>query len=583
MGTTLLLCLVLVLAILSVYLQVASHPFLAYFDRIDRVTENPHVAGGLTGGNILWAFTSLEACNWHPATWLSHMTVAQFCGMNPAGHHLANVAIHTLGAVLLFLMLLRLTGALWQSFFVAALFGLHPMHVESVAWVAERKDVLSALFWFLSLFFYGEYVRTKPRPALYLLSLASFMLGLMSKAMLVTLPIVLLFLDFWPLDRYRQQALAKHRLSAGMLPLITEKIPFFVCSFAVALVTVYAQDRGGALQNFQVRPLELRVDNALVSTVGYLWKTVWPRELAFLYPYPLSLPRGEVIGSLLVLVLVSAGVIRAGRRHPFLALGWCWFLATLVPVIGLLQVGEQSMADRYAYLPGIGLFIMASWGVPELLQGVPHRGALLAVGAGVVIIAATAGTWEQVGYWRDDISLYRHTLEVTRGNYSIMNKLGLALAEKGDSDGAIRQYREALLLRPDDPETLNNLGLALLGRGDPDAAVRQFREALRLNPAQPEPHCNLGYALAGKGDLDQAIREYREALRINPTIASARDNLGVALARNGELDAAIREFREALAINPDLPQVRDNLGVVLALKRVGAPEPPGGRVTSNNR
>lgn len=550
---------------MGVYLQVGDHPFLAYFDRIDCVTNNPHIEGGLTVRNIVWALTSFDAFNWHPITWLSHMAVAQFGGMDPGAHHLANVAIHAASSVLLFLLFLRMTGAMWQSWFVAALFGLHPMHVESVAWVAERKDVLSAFFGFLTLFLYAEYAARKPNPVPYTLALSSFLLGLMSKSMLVTLPVVMLLIDFWPLARFRP-ATGEKGVSARAAALFREKIPFFAASLAVAIMTVYAQRHGGALKDLYERPLEQRIENALVSYARYVFKAVWPRDLAFLYPYPASFPPWQVAGSLCLLILVSLGAVRFRRRLPFLAAGWFWFLVTLVPVIGLVQVGEQSMADRYSYLPLIGLFIIVAWGVPELLSGVRYRAAIQALSASAVIVAFAALTWKQAGFWRDDITLYRHTLQVTDGNYSIMNKLGLALAEKGDLDGAIRAYHDALKLRPDDVQTHNNLGLALAGKGNPAAAIREYRTALQINPANPEAHCNLGAALADTGNLDAAIAEYREALRIKPNITEALNNLGVVLARKGDPDAAILVYRDLLRIDPYIANAHYNLGVLLSEK-----------------
>ena len=606
-ATIIFLCLALVAAILGVYLQVGNQPFLAYFDRIDCVTNNPHIEGGLTGRNIIWAFTSFDAFNWHPMTWLSHMAVAQFAGMSPRAHHLTNVVIHAASSVLLFLLLLRLTGAMWQSWFVAALFGLHPMHVESVAWVAERKDVLSALFGFLALFFYAGYADGKPRPVPYALAFTCFLLGLMSKSMLVTLPVVMLLLDFWPLDRFRPAA-GEGKWPARAAALFREKIPFFAVSLAVAVVTIQAQRQGGALKDFYQRPLGQRIENALVSYARYVFKAVWPRDLAFLYPYPASFPFWQVAGSLFLLILLSLGAVRFRRQLPFLAVGWFWFLITLAPVIGLIQVGDQSMADRYSYLPSIGLFIIAAWGVPELLSfqfqikaasvlarlrlpdvlpvrlrrldprrlevildlkpesGLRYRTAILALLASVVVVASAALTWKQAGFWRDNITLYRRTLEVTTGNYSIMNKLGLALAEKGDLDGAIGEYHDALEIRPNDVQTHNNLGLALAGKGDHGAAIREYLAALRINPGNPEVHCNLGASLADTGNLDAAIGEYRESLRIKPNITEALNNLGVALAGKGDQDEAILTFRKLLRINPFITDAHYNLGVLLSKK-----------------
>jgi protein O-mannosyl-transferase len=565
-----LLCAALIAITLAVYWQVGNHEFLNYDDTV-YVTENPHVTTGITGSNIIWAFTSVHADNWHPVTWLSHMADAQIYGMNPRGHHLTNVLIHAISTVLLFLLLFRLTGSLWQSSFTAALFALHPLHVESVAWVAERKDVLSAFFWFLTLLLYAEYV-TKKKPTMYILSLFSFVLGLMSKPMLVTLPVVMLLMDFWPInrDRLEKQEPGHFRLSGtqSFLPaLVKEKIPFFVCSLLSSAVTIYAQRAGGAIKNFTEVPLGFRIENAITAYVKYLAKTLWPHNLAVLYPFPSSFPLWQVIGSLLVLILMSAATILVRRRHPYLAVGWFWFLVTLVPVIGLIQVGMQAMADRYTYIPLVGLFIMAAWGVPTLIKELHHRQVILALLAGVVITASAALTWQQLGYWQDSISLFRHTLQVTSGNYIAHGNLGCALAEKGNLDAAIEEYQKALAINPRDFKALYNLGLDLAEKGDLEAAIKADKETLWINPNSFAAHNNLGNALFKKGNLDAAIKEYQVAIGINPNFLAAHNNLGYVFASEGNLDAAITEYREALRINPNFSQVRRNLEIALAQQK----------------
>jgi tetratricopeptide (TPR) repeat protein len=489
---------------LAVYSQTGNYPFLG-FDDDEYVTNNLHVTSGITGENIVWAFTSIDASNWHPVTWLSHMADVRFYGMNPRGHHLTNVVIHTISSLLLLLFLFRFTGSFWQSSFVAALFALHPLHVESVAWVAERKDVLSAFFWLLTLLLYSEYV-SKKKSALYILSLFSFVLGLMAKPMLVTLPLVMLLMDFWPLDRYRHEGQEQYggqeqglrRVSGMITAFIKEKIPFFILSFLSAVITIYAQNESGAVKSFDQIPFELRVENALIAYVKYIGKTLWPRDLAVFYPIPSTFPLWQVIGSLFVLLLISAATIWGVRRSPYLAAGWFWFLVTLVPVIGLIQVGGQSMADRYTYIPVIGLFIMVAWGVADLTRQVQHQKGVLALLAGVVIVASTILTWRQLGYWRDDISLFRHTLQVTTGNSFINYNLGVALAEKGDLDAAIREYQEALRVNPNFTEAHTNLGIALANKGNPDAAIREFREALRISPNEAKIRSDLELALSQK-------------------------------------------------------------------------------------
>jgi tetratricopeptide (TPR) repeat protein len=569
MRSVVFLSVALIVITLAVYWQVGNHEFLNYDDNV-YVTENAHVTTGITGSNIIWACTSVYASNWHPITWLSHMTDAQLYGMKPRGHHLTNVVIHTISTVLLFLLLFRLTGLLWQSSFVAALFALHPLHVESVAWVAERKDVLSAFFWFLTLFVYATYV-TKRKPILYFLSLVSFLLGLMSKPMLVTLPAVMLLMDFWPLNRIilNEQLPGQRQLLVRVFPLpalVKEKIPFCGCALFSAAVTMYAQHKGGSIKSFEVLPFWFRIENAVIAYVKYIAKMLWPRDLSIFYPFTSSLPLWQVICSLLVLLLVSAATIWAGRRHPYLTVGWFWFLVTLVPVIGLIQVGGQSMADRYTYIPLTGLFIMGAWGVPALTRRLKCRQGILALLAGAMVIASAAATWRQLDFWRDNFSLYRHALRVTSGNEVAHYNLGFALDEKGDLDAAIREYREALAINPNSIAARNNLGFALERKGTPDAAIREYREAIRLNPDSVAAHYNLGLAIDEKGDMDAAIREYRQALTINPNFVAAHYNLGLDLAKKGDRDAAIKEYREALAINPTHIAAHYNLGLALAQK-----------------
>jgi protein O-mannosyl-transferase len=568
-GYLILLCIGLVAIILSSYMQAGNNQFLN-FDDNDYVTSNPHAASGITRENIIWAFTSVDEVtgNWHPITWLSHMADVQFYGMNPHGHHLTNVVIHTISSLLLLLFLFRCTGSLWQSSFVAALFALHPLHVESVAWVSERKDVLSALFWLLTLLFYSEYV-AKRKPSRYILSLFTFVLGLMAKPMLITLPIVMLLMDFWPLARYRHEGeeQRQRQIPGRITAFIKEKTPFFIFSLASSVVTIYAQNKGGAIKSLDVIPIGLRTENALLAYIKYIVKMFWPRNLAVLYPLSPSIPLWQATSSLFVLLLLSAAVVRARHRRPYLVAGWFWFLVTLVPVIGLIQVGGQSMADRYTYIPLIGLFIMVAWGTADLTRELQHQKAVLALLAGVVISASTAVTWHQLGYWRDNISLFRHTLQITTGNYLINNNLGIALAEKGDLDAAIQEYQAALGINPSYADAHYNLGNAFIKKGHPDAAIQEYRETLLINPKHAGAHYSLGAALANNGNLDAAIQEYRIALRLNPNDTKAHTNLGVALANKGSLDAAIQEFQEVLRIRPNDAKAQTNLGIALAQKR----------------
>jgi len=591
--------LLLAVITLAVYWQVGNHEFLNYDDNV-YVTENSHVVSGLTAANAGWAFTSFHGANWHPVTWLSHMADVQLFGMNPRGHHLTNVFIHAAASVLLLLFLFRVTGGLWQSAFAAALFALHPLHVESVAWVAERKDVLSGFFGILTLLLYASYAvkRTAMR---YALALASFALGLMSKPMLVSLPVILLLLDFWPLQRLRFGDSEHGSGDGAPFPvLLKEKVPFFVCALVSAILTMIAQQKGGAIRSFEAVPLADRIGNALVSYVSYLVKTVWPHDLAVFYPFPASLPIWQVTAASLTLLFFSAVVVRAARQRPYLLLGWFWFLITLAPVIGIIQVGGQAMADRYSYLPLVGLFIMAAWEAPRIVAKIPCRRALLAVTAVALLAASAVQTWRQTGFWQDNFTLYRHAVRVTAGNDLAHYNLGFALDEKGDLDGAIGEYREAIAINPRNVGARNNLGFALDRKGDLDGAIREYREALAVSPRSFAAHYNLGLVfdelkesdrameefraavsinpgfsaahyslgadLAKRGDVDSAIGEYREAIRGNPDHLAAHCSLGICLAGKGDLDGVVREFREALRINPASAAVHNNLGGALEQK-----------------
>jgi tetratricopeptide (TPR) repeat protein len=563
-----LICTALAVITLAVYMQTCNHQFLS-FDDEDYVTNNTHVSSGITGRNIMWAFTSVEAANWHPITWLSHMLDVELYGMNPQGHHLTSVIIHTVSSMFLLLFLFRYTGSLWKSSFVAFLFALHPLHVESVAWVAERKEVLSAFFWFLTIFLYSEYV-VKKKFILYILAFSAFILGLMSKPMIVTLPIVMLLMDFWPFDRYRheEQEHGPNLFIGRASALIKEKIPFFVCSLLTAVVTIYAQNKGDSIRKLNDIPFGLRIENALISYGKYIVKTLWPHDLAVLYPLSSFIPLWQVIISLIALILLTLSAFWFRSRHPYLLVGWFWFIVTLLPVIGLIQVGNQSMADRYSYIPLIGLFIMASWGITDLAKNLKHRERVLTLLAGTVIITSAALTWQQLGYWRDNISLYRHTVQVTTGNYFIHNNLGLALASKGNLDEAVQEYVEALQMNPNYAYAHNNLGIAYVNKGNLDKAIQEYKDAIRINPYYVEAHNNLGIVLGNKGKLDGAIQEFQKAISTNPNCIDAHNNLGVVLANKGNLDQAVHEFKEALRINPNYMKAYNNLEIALAQKNM---------------
>jgi hypothetical protein len=512
--------------------------------------------------------------NWHPLTWLSHMTDVEMFGLDPRGHHLTNVFFHAASTLLLFFLLAQITGAPWQSLFVAALFALHPLHVESVAWVAERKDVLSGFFWFLTLLLYARYV-TRGGTTRYLLALLSFAAGLMAKPMLVTLPVVMLLLDGWPLKRFTwgeagESATPKSSLAA----LVKEKIPFFLLATLSSAATIYAQGTGGAISAFDRVPIGLRVENSAVACVKYIGKMFWPADLAMLYPFPGSIPLWQVSGAFLLMAVTTLAVIRFRRRHPYLVTGWFWFLVTLVPVIGIIQVGGQSMADRYTYIPLTGLFIVCAWGGNDILQGWRYRKAILSTLAGLVIAISAISTWGQVGYWRDDITLYRRTLEVTTGNSTIRNNYAGALAERGYTDAAIGEYREVLRIWPYFTRAHNNLGYLLAARGNSAEAIYHHNEVLRLtsdaSPSHGNPgrtfdraaaHLNLGNVYLAQGKEREAVQEYRATLELRPEDDKAHNNLGIAYATNGKFTEAITEFNQALQLNPYNVDAKKNLAI----------------------
>ena len=565
----------LALTTIAVYWQVGSYEFVN-FDDDKYVIENHHLHKGLTRESFIWAFTATDTANWHPLTWLSHLVDFQLYGFNPTGHHLTNVFFHLVNTLLLFLVLKRMTGTLWRSGFVAALFALHPLHVESVAWVAERKDVLSTFFWILTLWAYLGYVQ-RPGVRRYLLILLAFALGLMAKPMLVTLPCVLLLLDFWPLERIQLGQASIGRTALGppavmantprrqAFRLLWEKTPFFALAAVSSFVTFVVQKSGGAVGALEVYPIKIRVANALVSYVRYMVKMIWPRNLAVFYPHPgQSLPMWQAAAAGLLLLLISIAVIRAGRRRPYFPVGWFWYLGTLVPVIGLVQVGEQAMADRYSYVPLIGLFIMAAWGVPELLAKYRYQRIVLTTLATTLLVTLTLVTNLQVRHWQNSLTLFQQAVKVTANNYVAHDSLGNALAQQGMIEQAITHYREALRIKPNLANTHNNLGVALLQQGEINRAMAHYYQALRLKPDSADTHNNLGVALFNLGQPDKAIGHYLTAIKLDPNFSKAHNNLGNALAQKGMLDEAISQYYRALEARTNYPEAHNNLGVALA-------------------
>jgi protein O-mannosyl-transferase len=607
----------LVLGTVALYWPAMRCDFVNLDDSL-HVTSNVLVQKGLTWEGIKWVLGHPVANNWHPLTAMSHMAVCEVCGLNPWGHHLANVLLHALNAGLVFALLQLMTGAAWRSLLVAALFAFHPLRVESVAWVTERKDVLSGFFGLLSLVAYARYAQSRMQNAecrmqnpttpkthhaatFYLFSLFCLALGLMSKPMLVTWPFVMLLLDYWPLGRMqkrRQNAEGRvqngaasntqpatrntphvsrftfHTPRAALLPLLIEKIPFFVLAALLSVVTFVVQQRGGALTAGEGLSLGARLGNAPISYCRYLAKLFWPTDLAVIYPHPGHWAAGKVVAAVGLIAGISVLVLLQRQRHPFLLMGWLWYCGTLVPVSQVIQTGSQAMADRWTYLPSLGILILAIWGGYELTRGWRCQAVAWSVAGAGAIVLCLALTRYQLGYWKDSEVLLRHALEVTENNELAHRNLGVALYEKGRIEEAIGQFKEGVRLKPDDAYTHYNFGIALDKQGQVNKALGQFQEALRLDPDYADAHYNLGVALYQQGHTAEAIRHFQETIRLNPDHPEAHNNLGTALGLNGQTDEAIRHFQEALRLKPDYAEARTNLAVMLATKAQAAP-PPG--------
>jgi protein O-mannosyl-transferase len=513
-----LICLTLASVTFAVYYDVRSFGFVN-FDDPEYISGNPNIQAGITLKSIEWALTADYAANWHPLTWLSHMLDCQLFGLNPAGHHIVNLIFHIANTLLLFLILKRMTGALWQSAFVAALFALHPLHVESVVWITERKDVLSTFFWLLTMAAYLRYVK-KPNIARYLPALMLFALGLMAKPMLVTLPFVLLLLDYWPLGRIgRFNWRVFYRL-------ILEKIPFIFLSAASSVITFLAQRSSEATVSLALFPLKSRILNAVISYSGYIEKMFFPARLAFFYPNQgPNISVFYAVISAVFLLAVTILIFRFAANHRYLVTGWFWYIGTLVPVIGVVQVGSQVMADRYSYITLTGLFIIIAWGLPELLAKWPYRKIAISFASLAVLFALTVCTYFQTRYWKDSISLFQHALQVTKDNLPANLGITPMLLEQGRFEEAIWHYSQALRINPDSVEALSGLGVTLCRVGRVDESFVYYERALRLQPQNAIVHSNLGVALYTHGKYDEAIAHFKQALEIDPNYTDARNNL----------------------------------------------------------
>jgi protein O-mannosyl-transferase len=602
----------LAVAVFLVFGQTLRFDFVNYDDDV-YFYSNPHVQAGLTGHGAAWAFSTGYNGNWHPLTWLSFMLDVELFGIDPAGPHLTNVLLHAANTVLLFLLLRQLmslrsdksagatapqAGAYWGSALVAALFGLHPLHVESVAWISERKDVLSAFFFMLTLWAYANYVSKgnlqpptsnlqPPTPGTaslasripfhvsrsYVLCLFLFALGLMSKPMLVTLPFVLLLLDFWPLQR-----LVLHRHGDGgfkrplaidrssTIPrLLLEKTPFFLLSAVTCVATIYTQPHNAV--RIEKIPLDARIDNAVAACFIYLEKMFWPARLAVFYPWsPDELSAGRTCLGIVLLAGICLGFFFLRRQRPYLLAGWLWYLGMLVPVLGLMQIARHARADRYTYLPLIGVFILLVWGADGLFPGWRHRRRVFRLAAAIVIAALMVCTAKQTSYWRNSESLWTHALACTTGNYIAHNNLGLVLVAQGRSAEAFQNFQKAIEINPSFVEAHDNLGVLLAQEGQSAEAIRHFQKAIELQPDCADACNSLGNVLADQGHMPEAITNYQRAVEINPDFAAAHYNLGNALAMRGKYAEAIGHFEKALQLRPDDTKARQSLDTALGLQ-----------------
>lgn len=597
---------------LAVFAPVRHFGFVEWDDPL-YVTENPRVAAGLTWEGVQWALTTGHEFYWHPLTWVSHMLDVELYGLEPGGHHVTSLIIHTATTLLLFGVLRSLTGAAGRSAFVAALFAAHPLHVESVAWVAERKDVLSAFFLVLSLWAYARYA-ARPSTARYLSVMACYLLGLMSKPMVVTLPVLLLLLDVWPLRRLRRDgarpgAAAGEEAAAdagpGLGRLVLEKVPLFLMAAGASALTIVGQMHANALRDLGAFPAGLRAANAAISYVTYMAQMVWPVGLAAFYPHPTEMPAWWLVaGALVTLVALTASAVAAASRFPYVLTGWLWYVIALLPVIGLVLVGDQARADRFTYVPLVGLFVVVAWGAEDLMPRRPGRGVMLAAAAVAAVLACAATARVQVNYWKDNLSLWTRAAAVTSDNQRAHASLGIEfsragrleeaaaqferalrivpgaadlhnyLAEtrekQGRLDEALDGYETAVRLKPDYDRARRNLAALLERQGRAADAVAVWEGTVKLVPGSAAARNGLGTALAAAGRLDEAVRELREAVRLDPGYARARVNLGVALERQGRVAAAADEYAAATYLQPDYAIAHHNLGVALArLGRLG--------------
>jgi tetratricopeptide (TPR) repeat protein len=566
-----LICLALALVTAALYWPITRNGFVN-FDDDEYIVGNTHITSGMSWANVVWAFKSGEAANWHPLTWISHMVDCNLYQLNPGGHHLTNLLFHVANTLLLFLLLNQMTSATWRSAFVAAFFAWHPLHVESVAWASERKDTLSTFFWLLTLMTYAKYVtRDKCREAsdkaaaspvthrsalFYALALIFFACGLMSKPMVVTLPFVLLLLDYWPLQRIQNSEFRIQNLKW----LLLEKIPFFILAAAGSTVTFLVQKTAGAMW---ATSWSTRLENVVLAYVRYISKLFWPQDLAVVYSYPGRWPALLAAGAALLLLTWTALSVYRARQNPYLPVGWFWFLGTLVPTIGLVQVGAQSIADRYTYIPSIGFFIVVVWGASDFARRWPEKGKFLPL-AGVVALAGCIGaTSIQISYWQNSETLFLHAIGVTTDNYVAENCLGKAFEKAGRNDRALVLYTDAVKIAPRYPQSQFNLAICLLAFGRTNEALDHLRAAARLEPHDPDIQYDLGIYFTQHGSPDDAERGFKAALAERPDFPEAQTALGLLLVRQKKIAEAIPHFAVTVRLKADDPDARFNLGLAL--------------------
>jgi protein O-mannosyl-transferase len=567
------ICMFLMVATFCIYSQVQDHEFINYDDNF-YITNNVNVQAGFTIESVKWAFTNFNAAFWFPMTWFSYMLDYQLYGLNPSGYLLTNLFFHIANSLLLFLVLFRMTGAIWQSAFVATMFAFHPINIESVAWAAERKNVLSTLFWLLTMWAYIHYAE-KPTVKRYGFVFLFFAMGLMSKPMLVTLPFVLLLLDYWPLRRLKfEQERGGSEISekdtakiSEFFRLVLEKIPLFLLTAAFSIVTFIAQKSHGNMGRTlysENLTLTIRLTNAIVSYLEYLGKMIWPSGLSVFYPHPgntLVVWKGILCGVVLVSITIIS--IRLIKKAPYFAVGWFWYLGTLVPVIGLVPVGSYAMADRYTYVPLIGIFIVVAWGLPELVAKWSSGGKVLAILAAIWIPALMLMTWMQVGHWKNTITIFKHAIRVTDNNAVAHNNLGVALFSERKLEESISHFKTAIKIKPYYADPHYNLGNAFLSTGRTKEAIFHYKTATSLKPGDVDAHFNLGNAFVRTGRTKEAIFHYKTAIMLNPYDVDAHYNLGFALAQKGNLREAVSHYRETVRLRPDHLSARKNLEMAL--------------------